>query len=88
MVRWRETGRATVPGGGDSVEECGEGGGDGGELEGGSGDCSSATVPLPPTKLGDGQPTILTYADPVWSILSPALSVFSPARYAMKLWQQ
>ncbi len=24
-------------------------------------------------------------ADPVWSILSPVLSVFSPARYAMKL---
>jgi hypothetical protein len=34
-----------------------------------------------------GQPMALTDADPVSSILFPALSVFSPARNAMKLCQ-
>ncbi len=29
-----------------------------------------------------GQPTALIHADPVWSILSPAFGVFSPAWYA------
>ena len=38
-----ETRRATVTAGGGSVKECGEGGG-GGELEGGSGDCSLSTM--------------------------------------------
>ena len=33
------------------------------------------------------QPMALTHADPVRSILSPALSLFSTARYAMKLCQ-
>ncbi len=42
MVR-RETGRATAMAGGGSVEESGEGGGRDG-AEGGSGDCSLATV--------------------------------------------
>ena len=45
--------------------------------------------PLPPTKLGAakpsvGQPTALTNANPVWSILSPALGIFSPALYAIE----
>jgi hypothetical protein len=50
--------------------------------------------PLPPgpTKLGAvnpsaGQLKVLTHADPVWSILSPALGIFSPAQYTIELCQ-
>ncbi len=44
---------------------------------------------LPSTMLGTAKPwpTALTHADLVWSILSPALGVFSPARYAIELCQ-
>jgi hypothetical protein len=34
-----------------------------------------------------GQPTALTHADPVWSILSTALGVIFPTRYAIELCQ-